>query len=47
MTVASTNAAFGSQLERAHQKRTGENNTRAELEQGTLLGEVYRKYGVL
>ena len=34
-------------LERALVKLTGENHTRAELEQGTLLGEVYRKYGVL
>ena len=34
-------------LERARKKVTGENNTRAELEQGSLLGEVYRKYGVL
>ena len=34
-------------LERAHRKVTGENHTRAELEQGTLLGEVYRKYGIL
>jgi 4-hydroxy-4-methyl-2-oxoglutarate aldolase len=34
-------------LERAHKKLTGENHTRAELEQGRLLGEVYRKYGVL
>ncbi len=34
-------------LERAHRKVTGENSTRAELEQGTLLGAVYRKYGVL
>lgn len=34
-------------LERAHKKLTGENNTRAELDQGVLLGEVYRKYGIL
>ena len=34
-------------LERARVKLTGENHTRAELEQGTLLGDVYRKYGVL
>ena len=37
----------GEALERARQKLTGENHTRAELEQGTLLGEVYRKYGIL
>ena len=34
-------------IERARIKLTGENHTRAELEQGMLLGEVYRKYGVL
>ena len=34
-------------LERARNKLTGENHTRAELEQGSLLGEVYRKYGIL
>ena len=34
-------------LERARNKLTGENHTRAELEEGSLLGEVYRKYGVL
>jgi 4-hydroxy-4-methyl-2-oxoglutarate aldolase len=37
----------GEVLERAHKKLTGENHTRAELEQGSLLGDVYRKYGVL
>ena len=37
----------GEALERARQKLTGENHTRAELEQGTLLGDVYRKYGIL
>lgn len=34
-------------LERARVKLAGENHTRAGLEQGMLLGEVYRKYGVL
>jgi 4-hydroxy-4-methyl-2-oxoglutarate aldolase len=34
-------------LARARAKLAGENHTRAELEQGRLLGEVYRKYGVL
>jgi regulator of RNase E activity RraA len=34
-------------LGRARDKLTGENHTRAELEQGRLLGEVYRKYGIL
>ncbi len=40
-------ARAGEALERARQKLTGENHTRAELEQGVLLGEVYRKYGIL
>ena len=31
----------------AQKKVLGENHTREELERGTLLGEVYRKYGVL
>ena len=34
-------------LERANTKLTGENHTRAELESGMLLGDVYKKYGVL
>jgi len=34
-------------LERAWQKVSGENKTRAELEAGRSLGEVYRTYGVL
>jgi regulator of RNase E activity RraA len=34
-------------LERARQKLAGENHTRGELEQGVLLGDVYKKYGVL
>ncbi|MEO7760390.1 MAG: RraA family protein [Casimicrobiaceae bacterium] len=34
-------------VNRAQAKVTGENHTRAELEQGLLLGDVYRKYGVL
>jgi regulator of RNase E activity RraA len=34
-------------IARAHEKVTGESHTRAELEQGRLLGEVYKKYGVL
>ncbi|MEO8134217.1 MAG: RraA family protein [Betaproteobacteria bacterium] len=34
-------------LELAQKKLTGENHTRAELEQGSLLGDVYRKFGVL
>ncbi len=34
-------------LERAREKLSGENHTRAELKQGRLLGEVYTKYGVL
>ena len=34
-------------LARARAKLAGENHTRAELEQGRLLGEVYKKYGVL
>ncbi len=34
-------------LARARDKLAGENHTRAELEQGRLLGEVYKKYGVL
>jgi regulator of RNase E activity RraA len=34
-------------LERANAKLTGENHTRAELERGLLLGDVYKKYGVL
>ena len=34
-------------MELAAKKALGENHTRAELERGTLLGEVYRKYGVL
>jgi len=34
-------------IERARAKVSGENHTRAELEQGRLLGEVYKKYGVL
>ena len=34
-------------LERARNKLMGESHTRAELEQGSLLGEVYQKYGVL
>jgi regulator of RNase E activity RraA len=37
----------GEVLERALEKLSGENRTRAELEQGRLLGDVYRKYGVL
>jgi len=34
-------------LGRARQKVAGENHTREELAQGRLLGEVYKKYGVL
>ena len=34
-------------LERARAKLAGENHTRAELEAGLLLGDVYKKYGVL
>ncbi|MBN9073152.1 MAG: RraA family protein [Rhizobiales bacterium] len=34
-------------VEAALAKITSENNTRSELEQGLLLGDVYRKYGVL
>src|ERR1041384_8266636 len=34
-------------LELAWHQVTAENNTRAELEQGALLSEVYAKYGVL
>ena len=34
-------------LARAREKLAGESHTRAELEQGRLLGEVYKKYGVL
>ena len=34
-------------LGRAREKLSGENHTRAELKQGRLLGEVYKKYGVL
>jgi regulator of RNase E activity RraA len=34
-------------LQRAFQKATSENQTRDELLQGRLLGEVYAKYGVL
>lgn len=34
-------------LSRALEKVTGENNTRKELLQGRLLGDVYNKYGVL
>lgn len=34
-------------IARAQEKVSGENHTRAELEQGRLLGEVYKKYGVL
>jgi regulator of RNase E activity RraA len=34
-------------IERARVKLTGENHTRADLEQGMLLGDVYRKYGIL
>jgi regulator of RNase E activity RraA len=34
-------------LARAREKLSGESHTRAELEQGRLLGEVYKKYGVL
>jgi regulator of RNase E activity RraA len=34
-------------LERARRKVAGENHTREELAQGRLLGEVYKKYGVL
>jgi len=34
-------------LARARAKLAGENHTRAELEQGRLLGEVYKKFGVL
>src|SRR5262245_44799302 len=37
----------GDVLARARAKLAGENHTRAELEQGRLLGEVYQKYGVL
>lgn len=37
----------GEVLQLAHKKATGENHTRAELEQGTLLGDVYEKYGIL
>jgi regulator of RNase E activity RraA len=32
---------------RALEKIKSENNTRDELRQGRLLGEVYEKYGVL
>ena len=34
-------------LARAREKLSGESHTRAELAQGRLLGEVYKKYGVL
>ncbi len=34
-------------LELAGQKATAENHTREELEQGSLLADVYAKYGVL
>lgn len=34
-------------IERAHKKVTSENRTREELEKGVLLGEVFKKYGVL
>jgi len=32
---------------KALEKVRGENHTREELAQGMLLGEVYKKYGVL
>ena len=34
-------------IEKALEKVRGENHTREELAQGRLLGEVYKKYGVL
>jgi 4-hydroxy-4-methyl-2-oxoglutarate aldolase len=34
-------------IARAKQKAEGEDHTRDELRKGTLLGEVYKKYGVL
>lgn len=40
-------AHAGEVLQLAHKKATGENHTRAELEQGSLLGDVYEKYGIL
>ncbi len=34
-------------IERANAKVTGENNSRAELQKGAYLRDVYKKYGVL
>lgn len=34
-------------LEAAQKKMAGENHTRADLERGVLLGDVFRKHGVL
>lgn len=34
-------------IEKAHNKVTSENRTREELENGVLLGDVFKKYGVL
>jgi regulator of RNase E activity RraA len=34
-------------IEKAHQKVTSEKRTREELERGVLLGEVFKKFGVL
>lgn len=40
-------ALIDAAIERANEKVTGENNSRAELKKGAYLRDVYKKYGIL